>query len=304
MLKQNMQKRQNAYQKPILWALAALLFFLLISFGHEQVSLWYVAVFKIFGRAAMESGLHLLSLLSMAITAFALWRIRSRIRMDFSTASLWALLVGGFIAADVFLVSTNIERVHYPQYAILALLWLPAVGSPALALLLTSLCGVADELMQYLLMPHYTKYLDFNDFILNVLGAALGLALARTITWQPLVPPSMAQFFRRFTLGIVMALALLIGLAAATDRLAGYRPPLKLDGEKAYAVLQEHRGRTQFVLALHRTDNFWSGTDYGRRYHILRPLPGTLWFLAANLLFLFFFQKKKRVFPGGERKPF
>lgn len=265
---------------------------MLVSFGHEQVSLWYVAVFNIFGRAAMESGLHVTSLVAAAVTAVFLWRIRRRIRMDAATLGLWAALLAGLVAADIYLVSTNVERVHYPQYAILALLWLPAVGSPFLALLLASICGVADEFLQYVLMPHYTKYLDFNDFILNVLGAALGLALARTLCLRPAVPRAVHRRFQGFTWGIVLTAALLIGWTAATGRLAEYRPPAKVDGKPVYEIVQEQGGRRQFVLALYRANGFWSGTDYGRRYHILTPLPGTLWFFCTTCAFAFLLRGK------------
>jgi len=76
----------------------------------------------------------------------------------------------------------NIESVHYVQYAIGAILIFSLVEHYFVALFLAFLVGVFDEAYQYFyLAPEGTAYYDFNDIITNLLGAAFGLLILRTL---------------------------------------------------------------------------------------------------------------------------
>lgn len=105
------------------------------------------------------------------------------------------LLLAGWILAvalvDYLWLFSQSERIHYPQYALLALglralLWPgPAPGSgPGRDLLVLGLCGVLgflDEGYQAsVLYAHRPELpLDLKDVGLNLLGATLGLLLHR-----------------------------------------------------------------------------------------------------------------------------
>jgi hypothetical protein len=82
-------------------------------------------------------------------------------------------------AAGGFLMVNSVEHVHYLQYAALVLLLTPVFGSAYPALILAVLVGVYDEWYQYYVLHGWQAYLDFNDIILNTIGAVLGGLLVR-----------------------------------------------------------------------------------------------------------------------------
>jgi len=73
------------------------------------------------------------------------------------------------------------EYIHYPQYAILAVLLALCIDPHRISvpwmriLFWTSLLGFFDEMNQYFyLCKSYGDYLDFNDALMNLLGAQAG----------------------------------------------------------------------------------------------------------------------------------
>jgi VanZ family protein len=244
------------------------------ALGHDAVSRAYGAVFALFGRAAMEQGLHaasLLAALALAATGVSLWRRRGH-ALPPAPAYALAWLVAALLlaAADALLISTNVERVHYPQYALLALLLRWAWRDDLFVLVCCTLGGVLDELLQYVLMPHYTRYLDFNDFVLNLLGAALGLLLFPLLFGERGRPVPAAA--RRGLLGGAAAVLLLAAAAWAGGLLVAFAPP-RGDACPVFAMVD---GLPRMTLSFVRPEGFWSRTGFGRAYHILTPVQGLL----------------------------
>ncbi|MFH1243623.1 MAG: hypothetical protein V1689_14875 [Pseudomonadota bacterium] len=121
-------------------------------------------------------------LLGMAVfIAFQVKNGQSRGR----TLSYWSLWLTAVYFANKTLVVTPSEYIHYPQYAILAILMVFCLDRqrtlfPFWRLLFwATFMGILDEMNQhFFLCPSYGEYLDFNDFFLNELGAVAGLLLA------------------------------------------------------------------------------------------------------------------------------
>lgn len=85
------------------------------------------------------------------------------------------------VAAQQGLLVSNIELIHLPQFGLLAALLLVA-GLPAqFAWLVATLAGAIDETYQWLVIYAGVAnvYFDWNDIILNALGAAWAVMLAR-----------------------------------------------------------------------------------------------------------------------------
>lgn len=106
------------------------------------------------------------------------------------------------LGAHRWLTVLNTELVHFPQFALLAGLLL-AGGAPAFAAwVIATVAGVADETyQQYVIYAGRTDtYLDFNDMLLNAIGAgwAVGLLAAPTAACGP---------SRRFWAGLGILLA-------------------------------------------------------------------------------------------------
>ena len=89
------------------------------------------------------------------------------------------LLLGLHVLAARGLLVANIELVHFPQYALLASVLYAGGLEPEAAWLLAAVAGSFDELYQHLVIyaDRPDTYLDYNDMILNALGAAAGAFL-------------------------------------------------------------------------------------------------------------------------------
>ena len=82
------------------------------------------------------------------------------------------------------LFAVNSEAIHFVQYGILALLLIPLVRRCGETIVLVTLLGILDEAYQYwVLHGDWGVYYDFNDVVLNLLGAAMGVLVPR-IRWK------------------------------------------------------------------------------------------------------------------------
>jgi hypothetical protein len=106
----------------------------------------------------------------------ALVAVRERARpRPWALAALAALSLG----AERALLVAHIELVHFPQYAVLSGLLVLAGVAPERAFVVATLGGIVDESYQHLVIyaGRPGTYLDFNDMLLNALGAAWGVVL-------------------------------------------------------------------------------------------------------------------------------
>lgn len=142
--------------------------------GHDFVSQLYGKVIKGFDRETMESFIFWGALLS-GVAGFV-WIVACRRGSWLFWAEGFALGIMLWISSAM-LICTNVESVHYPQYAILGYLMRSLIDGDMSALLACNFVGMGDELVQYVLNPHYTKYLDFNDMVLNLIGVMAGIIL-------------------------------------------------------------------------------------------------------------------------------
>jgi hypothetical protein len=100
------------------------------------------------------------------------------------TMLYWAIWLIFACAITINLVTTNIELIHFLQYGTLSYLLALAIDPerrkwPLITLMLLTLAlGVIDELNQYFfLTPGNSAHIDFNDFLLNLQGAAGGMLI-------------------------------------------------------------------------------------------------------------------------------
>ncbi|MDD3312508.1 hypothetical protein [Pseudodesulfovibrio sp.] len=252
----------------------------LFIYGHDHVSQFYAKAIEGLDRASVERALHWGSLLP-GLGAFAAFLWFRRVAWKRLLAE--GLVLAGLLwASNTFLICTNVERIHYPQYAILGLLLRGLIGGDAWALLACNLVGMTDELLQYALYPQYTKYLDFNDMILNMVGAQAGISL-----WNWLRPAragggALWRGGRGAVAVACGALAALIGWAASTGRIVS----LLAVGQVPATVFAESGGRLALVLSYVDTSAFYLVTGLGRRYHVMGAgvwIGCTLFLLALSV---------------------
>jgi hypothetical protein len=188
---------------------------------------------------------------------------------------------------DQFLTFSINEYAHYPQYALLA--WLLArtmdpqrrcwyVGR---VLFWTTLLGIGDELLQYLwITTSYSDYLDFNDFLTNLVAAAGGILIYYSSSNGP-APDGHCRrpvFETRTLAGIVVSLAIGFG----SGRLA-YSPT-----EQVPPGGIVWRADGSVTLYMQRSPDLYgshpSGPRHGR-YYVLPPVHALLLMGAVGLLF-------------------
>lgn len=97
------------------------------------------------------------------------------------TLALWALLLAAMAVCHQTLVTIDIEVIHYPQYALVAVLLAHALDPHRQrrvlldAVLISAALSLLDEALQYFHLMDKARYFDFNDLALNQLGTLAGL---------------------------------------------------------------------------------------------------------------------------------
>ena len=146
-----------------------------------------------------------------------------------------ALLTLGAIgvAAQESLLVSNVELIHFPQFALLAGLILAAGLGAETAWLLATVAGIADETYQYLVLyagvPNI--YLDYNDMVLNAIGAAYAVCLFVAAGGRSTAATSpSARPWRKAAIAAVPGLF----LARALDRSAAPLPVLEARRDRPF----------------------------------------------------------------------
>ncbi len=177
------------------------------------------------------------------------------------------------IVAYKFLLVVNIEAIHFFQYALLAILIFPLIKSYGDTVIWATLLGIVDETYQYIILNPAFQYFDFNDIILNLLGAGLGVSIMALFV---LSDSSELLHRKLFSPGIitVVLITLLMGILVSLNILKLYP--------------DESPTNNFFSIILNRAQpsgTFWTELYGDRVYHILSPREGIIIILA--LLFFY-----------------
>jgi hypothetical protein len=125
--------------------------------------------FPLYDRAALIG----IPLLTAAVLIRPLHRERARWRHPLTWCVALSLLIMS-LAAQRWMLVANIEIIHFPQFGLIAGLLLAAGLTAEPAWLLATAAGILDETYQQFVIyaDRTDTYLDFNDMILNAIGAA------------------------------------------------------------------------------------------------------------------------------------
>lgn len=89
------------------------------------------------------------------------------------------------------------EGIHFLQYAIFGYLFYAWLKDAWVALNFSYLFGIIDELYQYIFGG--SIYIDFNDFILNFLGSAIGILLYSTYNKGVIIGVKKSYSYKNWT---------------------------------------------------------------------------------------------------------
>ncbi|MBW2109715.1 MAG: hypothetical protein JRI36_13795 [Deltaproteobacteria bacterium] len=252
--------------RTVVWAMVALGYLVFVVLSHDWVSDLYAWIVGHCNRVTLEAWLRV-GALGLGVLSVSACLIPSRKRgyVGFRESILWwIMLVVFLVGADWFLIVTNIELIHYPQYAVLAVLFRLAVWDDFFAVFLTTVGGIFDELVQFIWNPQYTKYIDFNDCVLNALGGMLGITLFLIATPQVSRMTAGLRKVKAWVYSITGALVALVIVAEWSGRIIRYSP-----SDAGFRLVTQAGGKAAFVLSFVRNEGFWTVSEYGRHYHIL-----------------------------------
>jgi len=186
------------------WLFVTTIVFLAGVFLHLPVTDFCDWLAREYGFTAYDDAVRLgaMTLGTGAFLAVWLWPDRHRVPIGIAVTGLLALAV---IAHKVIVVNA-IESIHYPQYAVMAVLLARSGFGLEPAWLGATLLGAVDEGYQAVALPRGAPdYFDWNDVLLNGIGAAFG-ALIVVMTGFAVMQngrvPSMARWS-----GLALAIA-------------------------------------------------------------------------------------------------
>jgi len=154
-----------------------------------------------------------------------------------------------------YLFVINIEVVHFPQYALFAIMLFPIVKKYQSALIWSTLAGSLDEAYQYFyLSPNDTGYYDFNDVVTNLIGAAFGIIFMKSFNIEESETKS-SQVPSEY-LGLLLLSAVICFLFLTN--ILSYLP----EEDIPFSILKG------------KINGFWSTIHPNVTYHVIRPLEG------------------------------
>ncbi len=204
----------------------------------------------------------------VALGGFAAWfyyNSRSHAKRKWLYGYLGLNVLFAFLIMS-FLFVINIEVVHFPQYALFAILVFPLLGNYQQALIWTIFAGALDEAHQYFyLAPKDTFYYDFNDVVTNLVGAVFGLLFIWSFSIKEWRTP---RFIQSTGFMAICVLVLMVVLACLSGVLNIYPSE-----------------DTSYQLLRRWPESFWSTVPPQVTYHIMRPLEGTVATILMTLVF-------------------
>ena len=192
------------------------------------------------------------------------------------TILVWLVLLVLVLLFDRWLIFNIPSYIHYLFYGVLAygLAWFHDPDRTRLAIgpivFAVTLMGIADETLQYTwTTTAYSNYLDFNDFLLNMLSAIGGVWLYYGFSDWRQSKQHDQQRNRRAVTGFLAT-----GILAA--------------GLLSVAHLWHDRSDPQAALwPIERKPSsygHWLTTPYRERYYVLDPVSGTALIIGLGLI--------------------
>ena len=202
-----------------------------------------------------------------------------------ATCVLWGLLLALMIACHLALVTIDIEVIHYPQYALVAVLLARALdprrhGCPLLEVVLLSVAlSTVDEAVQYLHLMRDARYFDFNDLALNQLGTLAGLLWHYGFPRAGRGTPAATRpLLRGLLIGAALCAATAGGLVYAGVLVVNPQAPItQADTVRLAGGLRVVLQWTPDIY------NAWRPSRSGGTYFVIGPLPWLALLLATTL---------------------
>jgi hypothetical protein len=248
--------------KLIALLLAVIIYFSIVTF-HDEITDIAIRIRNSIGLDSYNSILAYGFLVLLIIAAIFYFKYALEGKQRFLKTTLTVVIVVLMVLAFRLLMVYNIEAIHFAEYMLLAMILLPVFRNYRETIFWVNILGILDELFQYLVLTPNFDYFDFNDCILNLLGAGAGAIMI-------------------FNLG---------GEAIGIRRIKWYRSPAFLTGvfllvsffillwSGKMVVDPSSADPGSYWFSINRVPapgNFWTEAYPGRRFHILSPAEGVI----------------------------
>jgi len=166
------------------------------------------------------------------------------------------------------LVVFNVENIHYPQYAILALPVFALLKHFGATVFWVTLLGALDEAYQYAVLcrNNYATYLDFNDIVLNLIGAGIGVAFIYVLldlkSESPAFRANALGKWNKFVILAVTAFILFGGISLYAVGILRFYPEANAPNSPILLSMVPPPTR------------FWEIPTLGKPFHIFHPVEG------------------------------
>lgn len=164
------------------WALLASLTFISYLLLHLPTSDVFDGMARRFGFIPYDRTTRVVFAAAGVLLWGWLWQAPPDRRAAIRRSLLMITIVLGYALG--MLAVNGIEAIHLPQYVVLVLMLMATGFSVESAWLLATVLGAIDELWQWqLLRRARPEYFDWNDVVLNAIGAAAGVLIASRWRW-------------------------------------------------------------------------------------------------------------------------
>ncbi len=251
--------------------LVLLVYFIIAVLPHEQVGIIIADVFRPYTRDIYNNVFVICAGGGLLVYLFVFYTQNTRPLSKLLLSYLVINLVLAVVCFKVLFV-LNVESIHFLQYALFAILCFPLLNNYTLTLTYTTIAGAIDEIYQfYYLAPERTEYYDFNDVIINLIGAVFGLILIRSLSKRNYTY-TVSEFLRSIHFKIFFGLVLfIVGLFLSGLLVRNYDP---------------QNLTAKFWLIRKQAVGFWQERPrFNFKYHIVQPWEGV--FIIGLLILIY-----------------
>lgn len=245
---------------------------LFIVFAHE----WFVNLsVDMMNRMSIETYDKVIAIIAASglalVLALVVFSIRSKIKIQLSGLVFVGLVLTGLLVHFFVFTEMNVEFIHALEFGLLALLIYPLVGRFGAAAIYALPVMLFDEWYQYQVLFDYVEYFDFNDILLDLLGAGLFLSIIKTFSYGLNKPTSLFQrnelyFLVLIIISVVVMLWSAIVVPYAADSVESTLLVLN-DIQEPYGFWREH-------------------PLIGSTYHVFEPIAGLITIFSVCLAYL------------------
>jgi len=244
-------------QNRIVAFIVLIAYYVLVTIPHEVLGRFINTKFEVFSKDTYNMIVLVGVILVLLATLLVAYRRLSAEHIP-QSRQRWLIFFGLNVVlvflANYYLMIINIEVIHFLQYCMFAIICYTLTQNYYSVLTWSLIAGAFDELYQYLVLnPTGTDYFDFNDVVINTIGAVFGILFLNLFGQKSVKMPlekrwTSPLFIFLYVLAVVLVITFVTGWAS-------YRP---------------QEGST-FIVYREMADGFWSWVGKKIVYHVLLP---------------------------------